>query len=312
MSESHSISNQLPTPPTPLHREGEEKAQRAAAPKWLHAARGKSGRWADAPRRLLTLFVGAPTVFSLVALGMPFYDLLVLTVGLLMAWEYTRIVRPPSRPARLLNYALVAVGIMAVANAQLGYFALVAGVGVVVCLFAPLSPASATAHPPTTTLTLVRLTLLAGLYIGLPMGTLLLVRGMEQGLAWTVLLLATNWTTDAFALIGGRVLGHHKLAPGISEGKTTEGALTGLIAGLLMAFLVGLLAKLPFAPVLIAGLLIPPLTLVGDLIESQLKRNFGVKDASGLLPGHGGFLDRVDGLLLAAPALALLLAVFAL
>ncbi len=144
-------------------------------------------------------------------------------------------------------------------------------------------------------------------YIGGAIVTISLIRGGAAGLHWTLLLLLSSWGTDSFALLGGRRFGKHLLAPRISPKKTVEGALIGLFAGLLVGLIVTMLTGLPTGLGLIASILVPLATEAGDLLESQLKRQLGVKDSGHLLPGHGGFLDRIDGLLLAAPSLYLLL-----
>lgn len=147
----------------------------------------------------------------------------------------------------------------------------------------------------------------AFIYIGIPMMLLVIIRDGENGFAYTLLLLITNWTTDSMALIGGRLFGKHKLAPHISSGKTWEGALTGFVIGYYTGGLVGIIAQLPIDIILTAPPLVACMTILGDLLESRIKRLFNVKDASHLLPGHGGFLDRLDGLLLAIPIFYLII-----
>jgi phosphatidate cytidylyltransferase len=110
-------------------------------------------------------------------------------------------------------------------------------------------------------------------------------------------------------LMGGRRFGRRKLAPRISPGKTVEGAIIGIVCGFVMAFALSLLVRMPFQMALAASVAIPILTVIGDLLESWIKRFFAVKDAGNILPGHGGLLDRADGMLLAAPALFLILIV---
>lgn len=139
------------------------------------------------------------------------------------------------------------------------------------------------------------------IYIVFPMTLLMFIRDGKNGLEWTLLLFFANWTTDTFALLGGRMFGKHKLAPRISAGKTWEGAKIGFISGCCAGWIVGLIADLPFIIVLIAPPIVAIMTILGDLLESRIKRLLNVKDTSQLLPGHGGFLDRIDGLLLAIP-----------
>lgn len=145
-------------------------------------------------------------------------------------------------------------------------------------------------------------------YIGLPCIALLWLRQVEPGGQSLVLwLLLVVWATDIGAFFAGRLIGGPKLAPAVSPKKTWA----GLAGGALSAALVGVVLPLfdpgaPSAAILIwAGGVLAVVAQGGDLGESWVKRHFGVKDASHLIPGHGGLFDRVDGLLAAALVLAL-------
>ena len=114
----------------------------------------------------------------------------------------------------------------------------------------------------------------------------------------------TVWITDTGAYAVGRAIGKHKLAPAISPGKTVEGLIGSLVTGFIAVFVLDEVFDLGFETehLIALGLILPPVIAVGDLAESALKRALGVKDSSGLVPGHGGIADRLDSLLLAAPA----------
>ena len=111
--------------------------------------------------------------------------------------------------------------------------------------------------------------------------------------------------SDTFAFFFGHALGRRRLAPALSPGKTVEGAIGGLLGGVVGAFAVRALGLpgLPALDTLALGALVAALGIVGDLDESLLKRWAGVKDSGVLFPGHGGMLDRLDGLLFGAPVL---------
>ena len=148
----------------------------------------------------------------------------------------------------------------------------------------------------------------AGLiYCGLPAVALIVLRGLPQGLALTVWTLAIVWATDILAYFAGRSIGGAKLAPRISPNKTWAG-LTGGMAGaaltswLLAQYFGGSIAVQRYA--LLAGPALALLAQGGDLFESWMKRRAGVKDSGALLPGHGGVLDRLDGLVPVAMASA--------
>jgi len=142
------------------------------------------------------------------------------------------------------------------------------------------------------------------LYIGWLLSHLVALRGLEDGRNWVFLALLATFGSDTAAYFTGRALGRHKLAPSISPGKTWEGT----IAGFLGAIIISLLFTIPsplslplgYWSAIILGLLISVFGQLGDLVESLLKRNMGVKDSGKLLPGHGGALDRIDSVVFAS------------
>lgn len=141
------------------------------------------------------------------------------------------------------------------------------------------------------------------LYWGGLLAHLILLRSLPQGLAYGLLLVAGTWGADMAAYFVGRRWGSRRMAPRLSPGKTWEGTVAGLIAGLGSAWLVGQAAGLPGLASLLAGAAVVVAAPLGDLIESGLKREAGVKDSGALLPGHGGLLDRFDSLILAGAVL---------
>ncbi|MGF6753971.1 phosphatidate cytidylyltransferase [Paraburkholderia sp. GAS334] len=146
-----------------------------------------------------------------------------------------------------------------------------------------------------------------------------LVAARMAGVPFVLSLLLVVWLADIGAYFSGKAFGRHKLAPAISPGKTWEGAVGGWIAVLVVAIVAvatyafeptlysALLERLGAPRALIALTVLVVFSVVGDLFESMLKRQAGVKDSSGLLPGHGGVLDRIDALLPVLPLAMLLL-----
>ena len=150
-------------------------------------------------------------------------------------------------------------------------------------------------------------------YIGLLFSSFILLRGLPgqvtvapfspaPGGAWLMLFVAVCvWATDTFAYLIGRTVGKHKLAPRLSPGKTVEGALGGLLGAVCAGMAFGHWIHLSLATGLAVGAIAGTVGQIGDLFESALKRELGIKDFGRLLPGHGGVLDRFDSLLFVAP-----------
>lgn len=146
----------------------------------------------------------------------------------------------------------------------------------------------------------------AGLaYAGLSGLSLAFLRGDDHaGLLAILFLFVVVWATDICAYFVGRSLGGPKLAPSISPGKTQSGALGGTIGGVLAGMILAIYAGLPNVPLLaLIAFVLSVVSQMGDLFESWVKRRHGVKDSGKIIPGHGGVMDRVDGLVAAALAL---------
>ncbi len=145
------------------------------------------------------------------------------------------------------------------------------------------------------------------LYCGVFTGLVSL--GLERsGYLFFITLLLVSFMTDTFAYLGGRLFGKHPLAPMISPKKTLEGSAFGLLGGSISAtyFVFTQKPDASLTVVFLACLMASLFSQVGDLFESMLKRHCGVKDSGQIMPGHGGILDRIDGLLFAAPIIYLL------
>jgi len=148
------------------------------------------------------------------------------------------------------------------------------------------------------------------LYIGWLLSYLVALRGLDDGRNWVLLALFATFGSDTAAFFIGRALGRHRLTPSISPGKTWEGAIGGIFGAIIVSLLFTLptLFTLPnslylqdfsYWQAILLGLLVSIFGQLGDLVESLLKRNMEVKDSGKLLPGHGGFLDRIDSIVFA-------------
>jgi len=148
-------------------------------------------------------------------------------------------------------------------------------------------------------------TILGPLYISLPLGMLMILDRYPEGNIWIFFILAVVFAGDTGAFYSGKLFGKHKLYESISPKKTWEGAIGGLFCSIIAAFWFLRIVRIHEIDYSIMALVIVLSVTgqLGDLAESMLKRNSGIKDSSRLLPGHGGILDRIDGLLFAVPAL---------
>ena len=146
-------------------------------------------------------------------------------------------------------------------------------------------------------------TIVGALYVGWMLSYWLSLRSLEDGRNWVYLAMLTTFANDTGAFFIGRARGKHKLAPTISAAKTWEGAIGGLICAILAAIVIAMVLNLisPFTfkywQIILLGFLVGLFAQLGDLVESLLKRNTGVKESGNLLPGHGGILDRFDSLI---------------
>jgi phosphatidate cytidylyltransferase len=227
---------------------------------------------------------------------------LVAAAVLCMAYEWGRLAVDADTTARLLLQILCglfpALAVLVSARGD------AAGGLLLVTLAAPLAAAIMALAGP-------RGSIRAGmgvLYLGLPAVTIVWLRQAPAGIALVLWLLLVVWATDIAAYLFGRAIGGAKLAPAISPGKTWA----GLIGGMAGAALVGALTSRAVGGAAwvgaASGCVLAVVAQTGDLFESLMKRRAGVKDSGALIPGHGGALDRLDGLLFTAPAYALLIA----
>ena len=249
---------------------------------------------------MLSAAVLAPPVLAALIIGPPYSDLLIVLAAAILAWEWGGLVlERRSLPAWLLVLFLPLFVAGAIALHPLHLAAAAAG-GTLVCYLLQRIEAGRDAPG---------LWLAAGIvYLLPPCAALLLLRRAEpEGLLFVLFVLLTVWATDIGAYFAGRAIGGKKLLPSVSPNKTWAGLLGGMAAaaavgaGLSTLFSHG---QLFGAAALGAGLAV--IAQAGDLFESGVKRHFGRKDASALIPGHGGLLDRVDGLMPASLAVMLL------
>jgi phosphatidate cytidylyltransferase len=265
---------------------------------------GRDGNSQGHLKRWITGLAALPVLIACVAAGGISFTLLVGLAVLASLWEYFRIVSPAGtsvlkQPLFLVGYAS---GLGLILGAHAGRPEVIAGVlGFNVVIGGLLSLLRFASDR--SVLGCVARQIQGICYIPLSLSLLVLLRAAPEGATWVFLLCAVIFAGDTMALYAGTFWGRHKLIPAVSPGKTVEGAAGGLAANLA----IGAAAKVFFLPewgwaaCLLFSAAVGAAGQVGDLFESELKRASNVKDSGGLLPGHGGVLDRIDALLFAAP-----------
>ena len=146
------------------------------------------------------------------------------------------------------------------------------------------------------------MTVFGAVYTGFMLSHLVLMRALPDGRSYVVVLFASVWASDVFAYFAGTAFGRHKLAPHVSPRKSWEGAVAGGLAASAAWIIARLFVRgaIPVVSLAIVGVGVAVAAIVGDLVESRIKREAGAKDSGDLLPGHGGFLDRFDSVIAAA------------
>jgi phosphatidate cytidylyltransferase len=250
--------------------------------------------------RILVAIVGLPVVLGAVWLGHWWLFLLAIVAGTIGLHEYYRMTRP-LRPIAIAGHAGLA-GILIALQVSTVTWALGAMLATLGLAFL-LKGLSGTSGSATVS---VATTLLGPAWIGFGLGFVMLLRAMpDDGRLAAMTLLLAVFADDTFAYLGGRTLGRHKLAPALSPSKTLEGFAVGSIGCVFVTFVALYHDRHTYLSIgqsLIVGLVIAVAAPAGDLFESMLKRDMGVKDSGELLGGHGGMLDRIDAILFASVA----------
>ncbi len=247
--------------------------------------------------RVASGLVLAPLFLAVVYWEFPFFHVLVAAIAGVMAWEFTRM----DGKAGLKRRSLITVAALAAVAAISFDHPMPA---LMIIAFATIALVAADQMAGRKGLYLVQI---AVIYVALPAVSLLYIMAVGGRLSvfWV---LAVVWATDIGAYAVGRIVGGPKLAPAVSPNKTWSGAIGGLVCAVaastgLMVWAFGLPASGGLAAAA-AGISVA--SQIGDLFESGLKRRYRVKDSGSLIPGHGGVMDRFDGLWAGAPVVAAL------
>ncbi len=261
-------------------------------------APANSAKWGDLGVRALSAAVLIPVVIADVWVGGIWFNLFAALIGVLMAFEWVTIVHRQNPVQFALHAASAMCGALLPLDVSLtGGLAAIAVLSLISSVLAFLEEP---AGP--------RWRYFGVAYVGLPAIALVVLRNdPDYGIAAIIWVMVTVWAADTLAYFAGRIIGGPKLAPRLSPRKTWAG-LGGAMAGSAIAStLTAIWIGLP--GIVVLGILAAMLAIVeqvGDLFKSAMKRHYGVKDSGRLIPGHGGVIDRVDGLVAVAMAAALI------
>ncbi len=219
--------------------------------------------------------------------------MLALIAGLASAEFYTITRREHRLPNEV--FGVIAAAAMPVAAAQWGRLGLTASVTILMIASLVWHVVFRQVRTADTAVTVF-----GAVYVGFLLAHLVLVRSLDSGTALVLAIIVSVWVNDVFAYLVGSTMGRHKLAPRISPNKSWEGLIAGTLLTVVTWVVLHYLTDPPLslAWFVFVGIGISIAAIVGDLFESRLKREAGVKDSGALLPGHGGFLDRFDSLIL--------------
>ncbi len=261
----------------------------------VSAPDAKPGRQSELAARIVSALIMAAFAIAAVVAGSWAFALLVIVAGLIVNWEWARMVRGEGNDALALMHGAALLALVVLTETERYLEA-----GAVLALAVAATVAMSYRKGKL-------LWSLAGLmYILLPAMALIWLRSdAEYGTLALLFVLVIAWTADSAAYAGGRLIGGPKLAPRISPKKTWAGFVSGMVFSGIVGALTGALIFNgdPVALGLVA-LMLALAGILGDLLESGVKRRFNTKDTSNLIPGHGGLLDRIDGLLIASLAAA--------
>jgi len=249
-------------------------------------------------QRVISGVILVPIVVAAVCSGGLALFALVVAVGLLAGVEYVRMVSGQKlTPVYLWGLLFI---ILLIADAQWPLLDLLSWSLVLVPL-AALTLEVFRGNAPGS-LGNWALTVAGALYIGLPINHVIRLRALDKGLDWLILALVGTWVCDTGAYFVGRTIGKRRFFPAISPKKTWEGAIGGLVTGVIAVVLLGWFTLgLGVGCGIVLGILVVLGATFGDLAESVIKRQVGAKDSGNLIPGHGGMLDRIDSLLFVVP-----------
>jgi phosphatidate cytidylyltransferase len=255
------------------------------------------GRWTDLGVRALSAVLLIPAVLLDVWQGGIWFEIFMAFFGVLIAHEWSNIVHNRNSAQFALHAAATIVA--AFLPKEIG---VLPTVGMILMLTAIGIFAASLREGEKTVWTY------AGIpYVAFPVLSLVMLRHNETwGIHAIMWLLLVVWATDSFAYFTGRAIGGPKLSPRFSPSKTWAGLLGGMAGASAVSAIYAQAMLVPVFPLAITAAVLAVCAQIGDVFESALKRHFGIKDSGNLIPGHGGVMDRVDGLVFAGCAAAVI------
>ncbi len=259
----------------------------------------QAGKYKDLLVRIISALVMLPVAVSALWFGGWALALLLIIGGYLMLVEWFGLVKVKLGKATKAGSAAISLGLVLywyVPENLIGGLFFFCGMGFL----------TAGAVRTTDFTRSLKWIVLGVVYVALPLLSIAYIRD-AAGFTWVMWLFLVVWATDVGGYFAGRTIGGPKLMPKISPKKTWAGLLGGMTLSVIVTWIMmqwAWLTPIPLFPW--AALLLPVWAQVGDMLESALKRHYDIKDSGSIIPGHGGILDRVDGLVFVAPVVALM------
>jgi len=271
-------------------------------------------------KRIIVAGIGIPLGITVIYLGGLIFNIVICIISIIAIWEFYNIAE---KKGYITDFSLgITLGIgtimpytIFVLDGMLDdvfYFEMFKSIIIVYTLFFLLVPLYFLFRKKENYLACIGITFTGFFYISLPFFCLVILRDINNGFYWTILIFVSIWICDSAAFFIGRKFGKHKLAPTISPKKSIEGAIAGFIASTTFFIIVAnyLIEDCSLIQIVVIGIVIGIFGQIGDLIESKIKRDADVKDSSNIIPGHGGILDRFDSIIFVVPFVLIILKFF--
>jgi phosphatidate cytidylyltransferase len=263
--------------------------------------------------RILTALVGIPIIFAAIYLGGIYFAGLMFIVSFFCVWEYISLTQKysPHKIVVLISASLffIALYLAQWPKINLGFMASDTVASFAVLILFVLFAVEVFGKSTELCIQRIAVSFLGAFFLPLSLYFMIVIRDVRysgaDAMKYVFLIFVTVWVLDTAAYAFGRMFGKHKLAPNVSPKKTVEGAAAGVVFGVFAAIICKyiFIADLRFCDAAAFGIILSVVGQFSDLAESLIKRDANIKDSGNTIPGHGGFLDRFDSYIFAAPAI---------